>query len=403
MLFFSEIKGKKVITQDEIVVGRLEDIIFKFSGKPFATKLVVRSKKNREKIIIPIGNCLKINNKIILEKNFQNASIEGNEFSILKNILDKQIIDIHGYKLVRANDIAIQRENNQWILVGVDIGWLGIARWLHLEDIIVKILGLLKIKIRSDFLSWGEIQPLDLLRGEIKLKKAEEKLKRIKPEDLADYLETTTITNVRKFLDLLDEKQAIAVVNNLNLNYQSSLVKSYSREKAAYILSLIDPDEAVDILLTFSKKRREAILSAMKEDVRKELFHLLQLSSTPIGDYLTTDYITVFPENTVGEVIQKIKKETGDFYFLNNVYVVNKDKQLIGVFNLHELLLQELTTPVFKFMITNLIVIHLTTSKEITVKKMIKYKLTTLPVIGNQKRIVGIVTFDGLFEENEKY
>jgi CBS domain-containing protein/sporulation protein YlmC with PRC-barrel domain len=402
MLFFSELKGKKVVTQDEIVVGKLEDIIFKFSEKPFATKLVVRSKKNKEKLIIPIDDCLKINHKIILEKNFQNASIEENEFSLVKNILDKQIIDIHGYKLVRANDIAIQRENNQWILVGVDIGWLGIARWLHLEDIIIKILGLLKIKIRSDFLSWGEIQPLDLLRGEIKLKKAEEKLKRIKPEDLADYLETTTITNVRKFLDLLDEKQAIAVVNNLNLNYQSNLIKSYSCEKAAYILSLIDPDEAVDILLTFSKKRREAILNAMKEDAKKELLHLLQLSSTPIGDYLTTDYLTVFPEDTVGEVIQKIKKETGDFYFLYNIYVVNKDKQLIGVFNLHELLSKEITTPVFKFMITNLIVIHLTTSKEIAIKKMIKYRLNTLPVIDKNKKIVGIVNFDDLFEENGK-
>jgi CBS domain-containing protein len=403
MLFFSELKGKKVVTQDEIVVGKLEDIIFKFSEKPFATKLVVRSKKNIEKLIIPIDDCLKTNHKIILEKNFQNASIEENEFSLVKNILDKQIIDIHGYKLVRANDIAMQRENNQWILVGVDIGWLGIARWLHLEDIIIKILGLLKIKIRSDFLSWGEIQPLDLLRGEIKLKKAEEKLKRIKPEDLADYLETTTITNVRKFLDLLDEKQAIAVVNNLNLNYQSSLIKSYSCEKAAYILSLIDPDEAVDILLTFSKKRREAILNAMKEDAKKELLHLLQLSSTPIGDYLTTDYLTVFPEDTVGEVIQKVKKESSDFYFLYNIYVVNKDKQLIGVFNLHELLSQEITTPVFKFMITNLIVIHLTTSKEIAIKKMIKYRLNTLPVIDKNKKIVGVVNFDDFFEENGKW
>jgi CBS domain-containing protein/sporulation protein YlmC with PRC-barrel domain len=402
MLFFSEIKGKNVVTQDEIVVGKLEDIIFKFSEKPFATKLVVRSKKNREKLIIPIDDCLKINNKIILEKNFQNASGEENEFSLVKNILDKQIIDIHGYKLVRANDIAIQRENNQWILVGVDIGWLGIARWLRLEDIIIKILGLLKIKISSDFLSWGEIQPLDLLRGEIKLKRAEEKLKKIKPEDLADYLETTTIHNVKKFLDLLDEKQAIAVLNNLNLNYQSNLIKTYSDEKAAYILSLIDVDEAVDILLTFPKKRRETIINLIKPEIRREINHLLQFASTSIGDYLTTEYLTVFPDDTATEVIQKIKKETVDFYHLYNIYVVNQEKQLIGVFNLHELLLQDPATPVFKFMIPNLVVIHLTTSKEIAIKKMIKYKLMNLPVIDNEKRMVGIVIFDDLFEENGK-
>jgi CBS domain-containing protein/sporulation protein YlmC with PRC-barrel domain len=402
MLFFSEIKGKKVLTPDEIIVGKLEDIIFEVSEKPILTKIIVKDTKRKKQLIIPIEYCQKINHKIILAKNFQTSTINENEFSLSKNLLDKQIIDIHGYKLVRVNDIAVQKENNHWVLIGVDIGWLGIARWLHLEDIITKVLNLLKIKISSDFLSWGEIQPLDLLRGEIKLKIAEEKLKKIKPEDLADYLETTTIHNVKKFLDLLDEKQAIAVLNNLNLNYQSNLIKTYSDEKAAYILSLIDVDEAVDILLTFPKKRRETILNLIKPEVRKEINHLLQFASTPIGDYLTTEYLTVFPDDTAAEVIQKIKKETVDFYHLYNIYVVNQEKQLIGVFNLHELLLQDPATPVFKFMITNLVVIHLTTSKEIAIKKIIKYKLSTLPVIDHEKRIVGIVSFDDLFEENGK-
>jgi len=402
MLFFSELKGKKTYTEDEIFVGKLEDILFKPSEKPFLTKIAIRSQKTKEKLIVPIEYCQKINKKIVIAKNFQTAQLEETELSILKHLVDKQIIDIDGYKLVRANDVAFQKEQNKWILIGVDIGWLGVVRWLGIEEIITRVLNFLKIKIRSDFLSWSEIQLLDITRGEIKLKKAEEKLKKIKPEDLADYLETTTITNVKKFLDLLDEKQAIEVVNHLNLNYQSNLIKSYPPKKAAYILSLIDTDEAVDILLTFTKKKRDSILEFITEKKKKEIEYLLNLAATPIGDYLTTEYLTVKPTDTVAEVIEKIKKETADFYLLNNVYVVNNEKQLIGVFNLHELLLQELNTPVFKFMITNLIVLHLTTSKEIAIKKMIKYKLTTLPVIDNQKRIVGIVSFDDLFEENGK-
>ena len=94
----------------------------------------------------------------------------------------------------------------------------------------------------------------------------------------------------------------------------------------------------------------------------------------------------------------KIKKETADFSFLPKVYVINPDNQLVGVFSLHELLLQDPDVPIYRFMSQNPIVIHLTTPIEIVLKKMLKYKLSSLPVVNKNKRIVGAITSDDISE-----
>ncbi len=400
MFFFSELKGKKIITEDNILFGYLEDIIFKISEKPLVTKIVIRC-LNKEKVTVPIQCFLKINTQIILHKNFEKKEIEENELFVVKNLLDKQIIDLSGYKLVRVNDVAFQKEGDNLFLTGVDIGLLGIFRWFKLEKILERISSIINLRIPQQFLSWADIQPLELTRGKVRLRKKEEKLKNIRPEDLADYLETTTIENVKKVLHLMPKEQVIEVINNLNLNYQINLIKQYKPEKAAEIINLLNTDEATDILLALSEKRRNAILRLIPEETKEKLSRLLRLSKTPIGDLINTEYLTVLPQNTVKEVIDKIRKETVNFYYLQNIYVVNENKQLVGVFNLHELILQNFETSVYKFMITNPIVLHLTTPKKIALKKILKYKISTLPVVTEDKKIIGIISFDDLLTEEE--
>jgi len=396
MLYFSELKGKRVLTEDGIFVGKLDDLIFLLSEKPILTKLVIKD-ANKQETIIPFIDLKKINNDIKIKKNYITGKLEANELYILKNLLDKQIIDLKGNKIVRVNDIAIQ-DKNEFYVAGVDIGFLGILRWFKIEKIISQVLNLFKLKISSNFLSWTEIQPLELARGKVQLKNKEEKLKKVPPEDLADYLETTNVANAQRILKILDEKQAAEVINSLNLNFQLVLLRHYPPAKAAILINLLEVDEACDILLNLSKKRREMILTLLNEKKRKEIERLMELATTPIGHLLTTEFLTVFPNNLVSEVIDKVRKETADFSYLNTIYVVNQENQLVGVFDLHELLLQSLETPVYRFMTQNLIVVHLNTPLEIVYKKMIKYKLNLLPVIDFKKNILGIVSFDDISE-----
>jgi len=161
---------------------------------------------------------------------------------------------------------------------------------------------------------------------------------------------------------------------------------------------LIDPDEAVDILLAFPKKRREDILHLFSNSKRREIEHLLNLSKTPIGDILTTEYITVGPETIIKEVSKLVRKENFDFASIYYIYVINNNNQFVGVFDLHDLVFQHPDTPVYKFMTQNVIAAYLSTPREIVLKKMLKYKLLAMPIINKDKNILGVVTFDDISE-----
>jgi len=397
MIYFSQILNKEVLTEDQIKVGYLDDLVFLSKETPIVTKILIKTKK--EKFLVPIDFLVKINKQIYIKKNYEETSLSENELYILRNLLDKQIIDIKGNKLVRINDVVLQKEKNDWYVLGVDVGILGILRRLGLSCLGEKILAILRLRLSSQFLSWAEIQPLELARGEVRLKREEKKLSKLRPEDLADYLEQTSINNIQKILPLFDEKLAARVIADLNINYQVGFFQRMLPKKAASILKLLDSDEVVDILLFLSKKRRESIIGLLPKEKQKEISYLLSVHERgKIGDYLSLEYLAVSPSKTVLEVKNLIKKETADFYFLPYVYVVNEKKQLIGVFSLHELLLQADANFVYKFMNQNLITVHLTTSIDLALRKMIKYKITALPVIDKEKRLLGIVNFDDLSE-----
>ena len=395
MLYFSEIRGKKVSTEDGIQVGHLDDFIFLSSDKPRVTKLVIRNAKN-EALIVPIDFLKKTNGNFIIAKNYLIAELQDNELYVLKNLLDKQIIDIKGNKIVRVNDIAFQREEATWYIVGVDLGLSGILRWFRLNKLMTRFLHLFGFTVIPRFLSWSDIQPVELSRGQVKLKKEETKLERLRPEDLADHLEKTNMVNTRRVLRLVDENFAAQVISDLNIDYQVDIIRHFKPEKSVSILTLMNPDEAVDILLSLSKRRREGIISLFSEKKRLELLNLIGLSKTPIGSLMTTEFISVSSSFTVRETIDKIKKETVDYNFLDYIYAVNEKNQLVGVFNLHELILQDLDEQVYKFMIQNVITIYLTTPEEIAIKKILKYGLQALPIINEKKNILGILGFDVL-------
>lgn len=396
MLYFSELYNNKVYTKDGIYVGKLKDVIFRASDNPIVTKLVVKTDTNPE-AIIPIENVKKMNGEILLEKSYVLSKLRENELFLTKNLLDNQIIDISGDKIVRVNDVAIH-DKPGYSIAGVDIGLIGILRWLGLEGLMDKLTGKIGIKLRSHFLSWADIQTLELTRGHVKIKREQTKLKKILPEDLADYLEETNVNNAKGVLKLLDEKNAVEVINNLNLNYQTALFKQFESDQAAKIISVMDPEEAVDVLLSLSKKKKEKILDQLSDAAYKKIMYLLELPDTPIGKIITTEFLTVQPDQTVKEVTEEVRRETRVFYELSYVYVVNKDKQLLGVFNLHELLLQNQDTQVYKFMTQHMVIIHLNTPMSVVFRKIIKHKLYALPVVDKDKHILGIVIYDDIVD-----
>jgi sporulation protein YlmC with PRC-barrel domain/CBS domain-containing protein len=400
MIYFSEIKNKKIFTEDGLFVGRLDDLIFCYTEKPKITKIFIKPDKKifSEKLLIPIEYLIKINEKIILTKNYHKVSLDENELFILKNVIDQPIIDIYGRKVVRVSDIIIQQKNGSYIIEGVDPGILGILRWFGIDKLIERLFLLLGRPIASSILPWSDIQPLELTRGKVILNVAQEKLTKLHPADLADYLEKTNLESIFKIINLLDKQFASKVIAELNLNYQISLLKKLKFEDAIKIISLMDPDEAIDVLMEFSSRRKKLVLESLDEVKKKELENLMKFSETSVGQFLTTVFLSVKSYETVESVINRIKHEASDMLFLQYIYVINDQDVLVGVFNLHELLLQKLDIPVYKFMTQNIIVTHLHSSLRTVLRKLLKYKISALPVVDMNKKIIGIVTIDDIGE-----
>jgi len=394
MLYFAELRGKAVVTDAGVRMGKLADLIFLAADQPIVTKLVLT---NGTTTVVPIEYLVSIYNVVKIQTAFQTTHLAPNELFVGKNLLDQQIIDIKGNKVVRVNDVVIQ-DKPYFVIAGVDVGVLGIARWFKIEQLLNKILAPLGTSITSHFLPWKDIQPIELSQGKVVLKREETKLTRIHPEDLADHLERISIKNLTTILDLLPSEYETEVIQNLNVTHQRALFRTIKPERAANILSRIDPDEAVDILLSLSSRRRDTITPLLSPEAKKPIDYLMSLSHTDIGNLATNEYVTVDPEETVKKTKVHLKQQAREFSHLSYVYVVNKKNELVGVCNLHELLLQEDDTPMYKFMIPNVITITLKTSKELAMKKMLKYKLYALPIINEKREILGVVTIDDLME-----
>lgn len=393
MLYFSELKGKRVRTESGVAVGKLIDLVFLAQTQPFVTKLVTGTPQ--KPLIVPLTYLTRLNTKICVSDAFTPTALSENELYVNKNVLDQQIIDIKGNKVVRVNDVALQ-EKPQLMIAGVDIGVVGLLRWFGLDDTFGRLLRLLGLTVTSRFLSWADIQPLALSRGKVVLRKEEGKLSQLRPEDLADHLETMGLRNVTRIIALLDDVHAARVIESLNVSYQQNLFKLFSPERSAKIIECMDPDDAVDLLLTLTPQRKEHIMARLSQGRQQDLTELLALSTTPIGGLITSEYFTAAPEETAMAIRRRIRMETGDYSTLSYVYAVNKDHQLVGVISLHELLLQQSDTPLFKYMNPSVIVLHLTTPMEIAVKRMLKYRLEALPVIDDKKKLLGVVTVDDL-------
>ena len=408
MFYFSELINKKVVNENGKTIGKLKDFLFLAEESPKITKIFVK-KSPRRSFAIFIKEVKEINDHIVVNKDFVEKDIAEREFSIAKNLLNRQIIDVKGGKVVRVNDIAIQDkqsvsvgssgEKQEYYIAGVDVGFRAILRWFKLEKPTVPLYKFFKLYSHPHFLSWGDIEPLELARGNVQLKKDIGDLERMRPEDLADYLEKTNIRNVNKIITGLDDEYAADVIEDLNINYQTALFKRFEPEQATRLIDFLEPDEAVDILLTLPREKRNEILDSLPKGKNDELRELMKYSKTSVGKLLNPEFITVSSEATGSQALSIVKEKLPESPFSSYIYALNQEGHLVGVVELSDLMMHEGDEQVFKFMEQDVVVAHLTTPQEIALKRMLKYKLYALPIIEDSQKMIGVVTFDDMIED----
>ncbi len=331
------------------------------------------------------------------------ATFSGSEGMLLmdRDLLDQQIIDVHGRKVVRVNDVKLHsqaREDGGILLkIGsVDVGARGAIRRL-LRGVMPKatLHGLMeKIPPRPipwEFVSLIETDPA----RRVHLKIASNRLAKLHPADLADIIEDLAPSEREAVFQSLPEETAADTLEEVDPDLRVSIVNSFSSERAADIVEEMDPDAAADLLGDLSPERSEEILHEMQPEERQEVEELLEFEEDTAAGRMTTDYMALGPAAKVGDAIEMLRKFEGGLESMSTIYLIGEGEKLLGAVPLVQLVLAPPDAMLSSLAVDPLISVNHEMDEREVAEIFDKYNLLTLPVVDEETgALTGVITAD---------
>ncbi len=397
--FFSQLQGKKIVDREGNVVGKLIDLSLR-PGESLLeiSRIVYTSNILGEKVILPMSSICSIDSEIRLDvarDEIPPGKLSEKELLITETILDKQIVDIDGLKVVRVNDVLLAQVKKSLCLVAVDVGFKGILRRLGFSEL---SRGLLE-KLPNHIIPWSYIDPLDpSLRG-IHLKISRKTINDLHPADIADILEDLNNRDRLLILDSLGEETAAETMEEMNPDVQATMVKQMESGDVAGILENMNPDDAADLLGMMPENKASEVLNLMDEEEAKEVKELMRYSDRSVGSLMTTEYIAVSSDCSVPEIFVGLRRSGQEIDMIYYVYVLNVQGQLLGVISLRDLLLSDPAQNAGDVMKKEVISVLPTARVEEVTNLLSKYDFLSVPVVDQDGKMLGIVTFDDALDE----
>jgi flagellar motility protein MotE (MotC chaperone)/sporulation protein YlmC with PRC-barrel domain len=311
-----------------------------------------------------------------------------------RDVLDKQIIDTDGARVVRVNDVELVRVNGTIYVSNVDISWLGILRRMGLVGFAHSLSG----HVKQKGISWDDVELMHRDQS-MQLRVPAEKLHELHPADLAEIVSDLNRLESGQLLDSLDVKHLADTLEEVEPEFQAELVEHMSDEKVADVLEEMEPDEAADLLGDLPKDRKEDLLALMEQDDADDVRKLLAYPEESAGGIMTTEYASIPPNLTAAEAIQVLRGMADEVETMFYVYVVDKEQHLIGTFSLNNLIFAPPGQMVSDFMTDRIISVNLTDDQETVAQVVSKYDLLAIPVVDEQNHLHGIVTADDALDK----
>ncbi len=324
-------------------------------------------------------------------------------FLLERDLLDQQVIDVHGRKVVRVNDVDLQidatieagRSHAILRVQSVDIGARGAIRRLLRGLAPRAALHVLLQRIPPRTIPWSYV---DLIETDparrIKLKISHEGLATLHPADIADIVEDLAPDEREAVFRTLDEDVAAETLEEVEPSVQKSIVESLDSERAAEIVEEMDPDAAADLLGDLPQDRTEQILVEMEPQASQEVVELLEHKEETAAGRMTTEFLALPVTATVENAIGVMREFEGGIETVSTIYLVDSHGTLVGAVPLVKLVLAQLDTPLLSLTQEPLVLTHKETSDSEVAELFDKYNLVTLPVIDEHNKLAGVVTSD---------
>ena len=329
--------------------------------------------------------------------------LQPDEVLLARDLMDRQIVDTQGLKVVRVNDLKLSQSGTQLRLLGAEVGIRGILRGLApwLERAVVSVAKTFHKQIDERIIAWNYMDLLDRDLSEVQLSVTHKRLDELHPADVADILEQLDPQQRANVFKHLDESQATEAISEMEDEYQADFIEDLDDAKAANVLGNMDPDDAVDIVRDLSYEKAEALLRLMGVEDAAEIRRLLGYKDGTAGGMMTTQFVAVPETFTVRETIEVLRELPEEHPTVHYVYVLDEYDKLVGVLSLRTLVLTDDSKVMHDIMYTDLITASPDETEDDVAADVFKYDLPAMPVVDERGKLLGIVTTDDAWDAIE--
>jgi len=397
MLYLSQAIGRPVRDGHGEPIGKVADLIVAVGGRyPPVTGLVIRT--DRREIFLPWSsvdtldaNGVRLRTQTIDIGRFRQRP---NEIRLRQDLLDKQIVDIDGRKVVRVNDLRLDEIKGRLHLVAVDVGAAGLLRRLGIERAWRSLAQNLHVPVPERYIDWEDVDPVETSIASIKLRVPHAGLAELHPADLATIIDQLAPRDRAGILASLDDEAAADALEEMDPDTQVEVLEDLDRSRAADILEEMSPDDAADLVADLSDEAREEILALMERDEAAEVQELLGYPEDSAGGIMTTEYVAVPATLTAAETIDRLRQLEPDAETIYYVYVTDDEGRLVGVLSLRDLIVARPETRIADVMIPEPVAVGVLADQDEVAQVVARYNLLAVPVVDPDGRLAGIVTVD---------
>lgn len=400
-LFLSEIIGHPVLDPAGDELGVLRDVcIVKGDPLPKIDGIVVESRK--KKYLLDWSQMNLFNKRMLSSftryKELKEA--EGLDELLLarRDILDKQIVDANGVKVVRANDIKFEGYASDALLVAIDVGMRGILRRMGYERQGERVFKLFNAELAHHLISWDFMQPLDPKVSTIGLTVPRQMVEELHPADLADLISQVSQEEGVTFIENLDVETAAEALSELEPSTLSAMISDMNAEHAANIIEEMSPDSAADLLNSLPPEKAKEILEKVEQEEAEDIQELLSHESDTAGGLMTNEFLHYPPDMTIDEMLERFRVESPELEYVYYIYIIDEEEKLLGVVSLKDVLLSDRSNTLGNIMETNLKTIRPDANELEAAQIINKYDLVALPVVDCDTCMLGIITVDDILD-----
>ncbi|MBI5524013.1 MAG: CBS domain-containing protein [Desulfarculus sp.] len=402
--FLSDLLGRRVLAEPPgRILGRVQDLVADARlAVPPITGLVVAG-PGKDRHFLPWSRVLAITKKAVIvahggDQPLPPVAVSPGEMLLKEQLLDKQIVDTAGAKVVRVNDLQLKPRAGAMVLSGVDVGFRGLMRRVGLQAFTEALLRwVFSYQLGDNLIKWHLVQTVGS-EHILRLRLSQARLSRLHPADLADILEDLDPPTRARVFQALGTELAADILEEAEPKVQVALIKDMPTEEASDILEEMSADEAADVLQGLDKNRAETLLQEMEQEQATQVRCLLDHDKETAGGIMTSDFLGLPPQEKAGRALEVLREETPDLDVVYYIYVEDQDGRLLGVVSLRELLTADAGARLDSLMTTRLVAVDLEEEPGEVAELFAKYGFRALPVLDKQGRIHGVIRFKALLE-----